>query len=190
MPSAGLARYAPLIPNSLTTLRLGIAVAFPLAPHDWRLALVLTGALSDALDGILARRLQAITWLGALLDGIADKVFTLTVLLTITVDGPLSWPQLAGVLARDITNGLIAAYIAAVGRWDLFKRVTARPGGKLTTMAIFAMLVAIVWRPDVGRPLVWVAIATSVVAAVDYAIIFVRWAVWKIEPTHITPSEP
>lgn len=178
-------RLGPLVPNALTVLRLGVAFTFPAAPVSWRLPLVLVGALSDALDGFLARRLHVTTWLGALLDGIADKVFTLSVLLTVTLAGPLGWGAFALLLGRDVVILLIAVYVAAAGRWALFKRVAARPSGKVTTAAIFAMLVALLWRPALGRPLVWVAVASSLVAAGDYAIIFFRWRVRRIEPTHL-----
>lgn len=181
-------RYGPLIPNALTVLRLGVALAFPFAQPAWRLTLVMVGAVSDALDGFAARKLHAISWLGALLDGVADKVFTLSVVLTMTVQGPLSWLQLSGLLARDVMIALIAAYVATIGRWDMFTRVAARASGKVTTVAIFTMLVAILWRPEVGMPLAWIAVATSLVAAADYVIVFVRWAVHQIEPTHLPPA--
>jgi CDP-diacylglycerol---glycerol-3-phosphate 3-phosphatidyltransferase len=189
MARTRLEHYGPLIPNALTVVRLGVAAAFPLSPHGWRLGLVLVGGVSDALDGFAARKLHAISWVGALLDGIADKAFTLSVLLTITIDGPLTWVQLAGLLARDVVNGFIAAYVGAAARWDLFRRVTARLTGKIATIVIFTMLVAILWRPAIGRPLVWVGVAASVIAAADYALIFLRWAVWNIEPTHLAPEE-
>lgn len=150
--------------------------------------MVLAGALSDALDGLAARALHASSWVGALLDGIADKAFTLSVLLTVTFDGPLGGAQLAGLLARDVVITLIAAWVGATGRWSLFRRVAARPSGKLTTFALFAMLLALLWRPDLGLSLVWLAIAASVGAAVDYVVVFVRWSVWRVEPAHL-PSD-
>lgn len=183
-------RYAPLIPNALTALRLCVAIAFPFSPSQWRLGMVLAGALSDALDGFFARRLHATTWVGAVLDGVTDKLFTLSVLLTLTVGGPLSWLQFSGLLARDVVNASIAAYVGAQGRWGLFRRVSARPSGKITTLALFSMMVAILWRPEIGAPLVWVAVAASIFAAADYAVTFVRWAVWKIEPAHFPPGSP
>ncbi|MGD2045732.1 MAG: CDP-alcohol phosphatidyltransferase family protein [Gemmatimonadota bacterium] len=180
-----LARYGPLVPNTLTVLRLGVAVTFPFAPVAWRLTMVLVGGVSDALDGLAARRLHATTWVGALLDGIADKLFTLSVLLTLTAAGPLSWLQLGLLLTRDAVVALIAAYVGVAGQWEMFKRVAARPSGKVTTAALFAMFVVILWRPSVGRPLVWIAVASSLLAAADYAIVFVRWKVWQIEPGHL-----
>jgi phosphatidylglycerophosphate synthase len=178
-------RYGILLANALTTLRLAVAIGFPLVPHQWRLTLVLTGAVSDALDGFVARVLHGASWLGALLDGITDKVFTLSVLLTLTIGGPLDWLQMAGLLARDVVNASFAVYVGSIGRWDLFRRVAARASGKIATVALFVMMVVILWRPALATPLVWLAMATSVVAATDYAIIFVRWTVLKIEPMHL-----
>lgn len=150
---------------------------------------MLVGAVSDALDGFFARKLHAESWIGALLDGIADKLFTLSVLLTLAADGVFGWPFLVALLARDIVNALIALQVAITGPWSLFRRVSARVSGKVTTAAIFLMLVVILWRPDVGEPLVWLAAATSVITAADYAVVFYRWTVLKIEPTHLTPDE-
>lgn len=188
MTRARGARYASQIPNALTVLRLAVAASFPFSPAGWRLGLVIVGGVSDGLDGFLARRLHVVSWLGALMDGIADKLFTLSVLLTITLDGVLGWPAFAGLLARDVVNALIAAYVGGVGRWDLFTKVSARPSGKVTTAAIFGMLMVLLWRPAVGQPLVWVAMAASISAALDYAVVFVRWAVLKIEPGDSPPE--
>ena len=166
-----------------------MAAAFPFVPHEWQLGLVVVGGVSDGVDGFLARRLHTVSWIGALMDGVADKLFTLSVLLTITLDGVLGWPHFAGLLARDVVNASIAAYVGAVGRWELFRRVSARMSGKIATAAIFGMLIAVLWRPAIGQPLVWIAMATSVAAAVDYAIVFVRWTVLKIEPEYLPPEK-
>ena len=53
------------LPNVLTVLRIGMALAFPFVATSWRLALALAAGISDALDGWLARRFNAQTKLGA-----------------------------------------------------------------------------------------------------------------------------
>jgi phosphatidylglycerophosphate synthase len=166
-----------------------VAVFFPFAPVEWRLGLVLAGGASDAIDGFVARRLHATTWLGALLDGIADKVFTLAVIVTLTLDGPLTLPQLGGLLARDLVIAAIALYVGFVGRWSLFRRVAARTSGKMTTLVLFAAVAALLWRPSIGEPLVWVAIVASMGAAVDYAVVFARWHASDVVPAYLPPEE-
>jgi len=70
------------VPNALSVLRLGFAVAFPFVPESWWIALVLAAGFSDWLDGWIARRFQATSWIGGLLDGVSDKAFVLSALFT------------------------------------------------------------------------------------------------------------
>lgn len=80
------------IPNLLTILRLlaapGVAVMFlyfarPYA--DWyALILFVTAALTDFVDGYLARRWKQVTKLGTMLDPIADKVMVVIALMVIS----------------------------------------------------------------------------------------------------------
>ena len=80
------------IPNMLTILRLlaapGVAVMFlyfarPYA--DWyALILFVTAALTDFVDGYLARRWKQVTKLGTMLDPIADKVMVVIALMVIS----------------------------------------------------------------------------------------------------------
>jgi CDP-diacylglycerol--glycerol-3-phosphate 3-phosphatidyltransferase len=69
------------IPNSLTLLRIVMApllvvvllTEFP-DKEIWGLVIFLIAALTDALDGMIARRTNRITVTGAMLDPIADKL--------------------------------------------------------------------------------------------------------------------
>ncbi|MEM6308404.1 MAG: CDP-alcohol phosphatidyltransferase family protein, partial [Pseudomonadota bacterium] len=79
------------LPNILTILRLLFAVALPMVfvalPHpysDWiALVLFVVVALTDYLDGYLARAWNQTSKLGAMLDPIADKAMVLIALLAI-----------------------------------------------------------------------------------------------------------
>ncbi len=69
------------VPNSLTVFRiflvpLLVVVLLTEVPDKqfWGLGIFLLAALTDALDGIIARRTNRITTTGAMLDPIADKL--------------------------------------------------------------------------------------------------------------------
>lgn len=162
------------VPNLLTVARLIIAGVFPFLPPPWRLPVVLFAAASDWADGFIARRFGLASFTGALLDGIADKAVTLSVLATFAHEGLLAWWQLALILTRDFTVGLIAAYTALRREWPQFKKMVARWPGKLTTFAVFAYMAALLVAPDHSAWLLWPTIALSVAAAVDYAAVFTR----------------
>ena len=69
------------VPNQLTLLRLGFLPLFLILiiydRRGWGLAVLLIAAITDGLDGLLARRLNQSTALGAYLDPIADKMYFL-----------------------------------------------------------------------------------------------------------------
>ena len=97
MVKVGKTRGRPVnIPNILTIFRLiaapavGLVYVYLPSPYaDWiALILFITAALTDYLDGYLARKWKQITNLGRMLDPIADKAMVLVALLVIAVRGP------------------------------------------------------------------------------------------------------
>lgn len=84
------------IPNILTVFRLlaapsvGLVFVFLPSPYaDWiALGLFMGAAMTDYLDGYLARKWGQVTNLGRMLDPIADKAIVLIALLAIAVRAP------------------------------------------------------------------------------------------------------
>ena len=159
--AAPASRLITTLPNALSMLRIVLAVAFPVLPEDWRLGVVAAGALSDWLDGLIARRYGACSVTGGLIDAIADKVFVLSVLLTLTFDGPLEPWQTGLVLTRDLMVAGRAVHVVVRREWSAFRRMPARMLGKAATVAQFALLAAILLQPMVD--LVEVTFAATVV---------------------------
>ncbi len=101
-----------MIANLVTSVRIALLAPLlylltrpdPLA-HWTALGLFLLAGLTDVVDGRLARALNQASRLGALLDLIADRLLTLTVLAGLIAGGAVQGPFfLAGValLARDL----------------------------------------------------------------------------------------
>src|SRR5947209_6607014 len=82
-----------MLPNLLSFTRLFLGLLFPLLPERWRLWAFLAAALSDLLDGFTSRLLKVASGKGRYLDPIADKVFILGVVLTLTMEGFVTVPE-------------------------------------------------------------------------------------------------
>jgi phosphatidylglycerophosphate synthase len=164
------------VPNVLTSLRLALACVFPLIDESWRLPAIIAGALSDWVDGLIARRYKAITASGTLLDAVADKLFTLSVLITLVASGDVVPWHAAVVLARDIIVTAIACYALLIGRFDGFRHMRPRMTGKLATTLAFLWMVSMVAPAPDGVRLLLLVVAggASLIAALDYLAQFVR----------------
>lgn len=156
------------IPNLVSLSRLALAAAFSVveAPHT-RAAIVLGAALTDVLDGWIARLTRTQSRSGALIDPIADRAFMAVAFFTVLIDGMISGGECFLLLMRDIAT-VIGYFVAKVN--PSLKKVTfkARVSGKLTTGLQLVALVAILLKPA------WIpgiAVATGVVslwAIADY----------------------
>lgn len=113
------------IPNLLSLLRLAMVPAFAVASlagyFELALGLFIFAALTDAIDGWLARKLNQISRLGMILDPAADKLMMMTGYVIYTVGGLVETRLPVGltfsVFARDISLVLAA--------WLIYSRVHA-----------------------------------------------------------------
>ena len=164
---------AAALANLLTLLRLLLGLAFPWIPHEWRLAVVLFGALSDLVDGAWSRFWKSATNIGRILDPVADKVFVVSVLCTFLVEGRIQPWHLAVLMVRE-------AVVAVGGLWVVWTRqpdlsqLRARPAGKIATAGQLIFLLSLLVLPDLNQLLFWVTATLTVAAAIDYALAFFR----------------
>lgn len=107
-------------PNALTLVRLplaGVTIACILseafAAAFW---LLVVAGLTDALDGLAARWLNARTPLGSYLDPIADKALLIGVFLALCATGLLPFWVVALVVARDLVILAAVSLLFAVER--------------------------------------------------------------------------
>jgi cardiolipin synthase len=159
------------LPNAISILRILLvppAVAAMLGGrHDIALGLVLVAAVSDGVDGWLARHKGWGSALGAFLDPLADKLLMLAAYATLgwLAAIPPWLPFL--VIGRDLFIALGAAWLR---RRHGAYRVVARPISKLNTVVqagyILLILAALVPLPV---PAVMVAAATALVVLTTLA---------------------
>jgi CDP-diacylglycerol---glycerol-3-phosphate 3-phosphatidyltransferase len=170
------------IPNSLTLLRIlmvPLLVVVLLTRFSgsefWGLAIFLLAALTDAFDGMIARRTQAVTVAGTLLDPIADKLLMSAAFISLVELGLAPAWMIVVIVGREFAvTGLRQVaqdrgVIIAANRW-----------GKLKTFSqIVAISLLIVsyqlgrWAL-LGRVALWVALLLTVASLVSYFTSFWR----------------
>lgn len=170
------------VPNSLTLARLGLAaVALALIGLEWyaaALGVFVVAAVSDGLDGYLARRLNQATAFGRQLDPLVDKLMVsslLIFLLPIPGSGLAPW-MVTVVVARELMIQWLRSLMEGSG-----VAFGAKFAGKLKTtlqcLAIAAIL-AVLARPSLvegpGRIvrdlLIWAAVILTIYSGAAYLI--------------------
>ena len=160
------------VPNIITLLRIfliPVLVVVYLLPYAWHFAAAAlvfgVAALTDWLDGYLARRLGQTTRLGEFLDPVADKLIVAAAVVLLVHAHHTVWLTLPAVviIGREILISALREWMAEVNRrGDV--RVSAI--GKLkTTLQMVSILVLLANPPDVTRPIVLVGYALIYVAA-------------------------
>jgi cardiolipin synthase len=114
------------IPNLITLGRILLVpvVVWAIASGEMRVAflLFLVAAVSDAVDGFLAKRFGMTTELGAYLDPLADKVLIVSIYLTLGFNGIIPRWIVIMVVSRDIL--IIGGVMLA---WFLGKPIRVKP---------------------------------------------------------------
>ena len=148
------------IPNTLTLLRIVLIPVFMLIfylPYAWAhiaaCGIFVFAAITDLLDGYLARRLGQISKLGEFLDPVADKLMV-AVVLVLLVDSdprPLMALPAAVIIGREITVSALREWMAELGARC---RVAVSVYGKIKTIAQMIALILLIYRDDLyGLPI-------------------------------------
>ena len=181
------------LPNAITILRIVLvpvfAIAFALPGDTWRLvafAVFCVAGLSDALDGLAARKLNAGSDFGRMLDPIADKVLVAVALMMLVAEGNIEQFNLEPglhsllklvpaliILSREI---LVSGLREFLGETQVKIRVTAVAKLKTTIqmIAIGAMILGPIAEEFVpgaayfAYAALWIAAALTVYTGVVY----------------------
>jgi len=163
------------IPNLLTVLRIVLIPVFIVLfylPVNWgreaATAVFVLAAITDWLDGYLARRLQLLTALGAFLDPVADKLMVATALVLVVQADPAVGMAVAAavIIGREITISALREWMAEVG--DRTK-VAVSAIGKFKTTVQMTAIALLIYRDDlwgipiytIGQILLYIAVVLT-----------------------------
>jgi len=164
------------LPNILTGIRillvpLFLAAFFKVEEHKHLVTLCIffAAGLTDCMDGYFARKYNQITMLGKVLDPIADKLLTASVLFCLCMSKVINWVLLAVIVVKELYMAVGTSFCLRHGI-----EVASDIYGKLATLTFYpAVLMAWPWHGNmtvtsIGRILILVSCVMSVIAAVHY----------------------
>ncbi len=188
-----LAQDAVNLPNLLTFARiLMIPLCLYFLDQDtprsgfWAAIVFTLAALTDLLDGYLARKLGVVSVLGKLIDPLADKLIVMACLVWMVMMGRMPTWAVIALLAREFSVTALRSVAASEG-----VIISAGQEGKTKTalqmIGIIALLVGypyhlsyagldlgVVDCVQVGRVLVYLSLVFSVASAAQYITLFAQ----------------
>jgi cardiolipin synthase (CMP-forming) len=174
------------LPNLICLVRLAliwpIATALYGGRYGLALALFMLAAVSDGLDGYLAKRFNWTSDLGKVLDPAADKLLLVTVFIESTWLGLVPWWVTAAAVARDVMIALGALvyrlwFGPLRGRPTIISKINT--GAQLLYLMAVMLGAAVSFPPhDVLRALALTVVTTTALSGLHYVQAFTRraWA--------------
>jgi CDP-diacylglycerol--glycerol-3-phosphate 3-phosphatidyltransferase len=173
----------PLFLTWLRILAIPLFVAVLYVPEDWiternaniiSMWIFIAAAVTDWLDGYLARRWNQTTSFGAFLDPVADKLMVAAALIVLTEKGIVNPFAALIIIGREITISALREWMAQIGR---SKSVAVNILGKVKTVSQLVaipfllfngVLFGLFHTVQVGRWLIWVAAIITLWSMVVY----------------------
>lgn len=185
------------VANLITFCRLGLTLAFlalyAAGTHrDAALVCYVVAAVTDFLDGQVARRTQTVSWLGKIMDPIMDRILLLTGVLGLLIAGELPLWVPVFVIGRDIYLALGGAILQRYRRRPLDVAYIGKAATALLMLGFCDLLlglpvvsglgvVEVPWLPGLGSEpvvlgtlIVYAGVLCSVATAVTYTVRAVR----------------
>ena len=162
------------VPNVLTLVRIMLVPVLVVAlldetPNGDTIAAIVfaIAALTDGLDGYIARSRESITTFGKVMDPIADKLLIAAALISlVSLDRVAAWVAMV-IIAREFA---VSGLRVAAGQQGIV--IPASLLGKAKTILQVAMVMALIAVDDTGvawvQALVYLAVAMTVISGADY----------------------
>ncbi|AFZ47648.1 CDP-diacylglycerol--glycerol-3-phosphate 3-phosphatidyltransferase [Cyanobacterium stanieri PCC 7202] len=164
------------LPNTITLIRIVLIIPIlwclyqPIEIYQWwAFSLFLIAALTDWLDGYLARKLDQITDLGKFLDPLTDKILVIAPLLVLIERQIIPAWGVFLILVREIT---IAGWrvnpqqktVSGANLWGKFKTVT-----QIGAIALL-LLPKYPWALSTGIIIFWLSVILTIISGLIYLI--------------------
>ncbi|MBP7176592.1 MAG: CDP-diacylglycerol--glycerol-3-phosphate 3-phosphatidyltransferase [Thermoclostridium sp.] len=176
------------LPNKLTVIRIlmipvflllilpvGQGLLLPIPSQTGRILAALVfvlAALTDLLDGAIARKQDCVTTFGKFLDPIADKLLVISALMALVQLGEISaWPVIIIIVREFIVQGvrIIAAseaVVIAASIWGKIKTFTQMVA--IVLLILMNYPISLFTSFPVAQVLLWISVVLTVSSGYDY----------------------
>ena len=164
------------VPNALTLLRIALIPVYWyfMMKHQHPAALIvfIAASLTDLADGYIARKYNLITNFGKLMDPLADKLMSVSVMLSMAIEGIVPWAALLILLGKELLMLLGGVFLLKKGVVTYAIWI-----GKLAQTVVVAALLTCFFHAELeaalGFPLhlwlLWLGVALTLAALGVYA---------------------
>ncbi|MBU2893468.1 CDP-diacylglycerol--glycerol-3-phosphate 3-phosphatidyltransferase [Colwellia sp. D2M02] len=167
------------IPNQITLFRIILIPIFVIIfylPLSWShfgaFAVFWLAAISDILDGYLARKLNQSSAFGAFIDPVADKLMVVVALVMIAQDYHSWWISVAAIImiAREVFISALREFMSSRGKRDI---IAVSNMGKYKTAAQMLGIMGLIWQPDYDIPLILFYFPHEILNVLSYGFYFI-----------------
>ena len=164
------------LPNSLTIARIVIIPLFIIAViykrYDYALYMFIVAALTDTLDGFIARLTNQKTALGTFLDPLADKFLLITSFIVFSMNGWLPKWLTITVISRDvivITGWVLVYLITHTSNVKPTATGKAAIAMQLILLCYVLLDINVGFLPnDIQNVLIWLTAALTIISGLHY----------------------
>jgi CDP-diacylglycerol---glycerol-3-phosphate 3-phosphatidyltransferase len=144
-------------------------------------------SLTDWLDGYLARRRRQVTWIGQMLDPIADKLLTSAAFISLVALGLAPAWMVALIISREFVVTALRSLAYTKGLTIPASRLGKVKMGSQVTAILLLLLGAdaVPWMAPVGYVALWAVMVAAVVSAVDYYRRFQRLTAARVSDVNV-----
>jgi len=158
---------------SLLRIPLGILIIIFFDNKPLFLTLFVLGAITDLLDGYVARK-TGLSSYGGVIDGFCDKVFFTSILIACLAASLLNVWQLLLLLPRDITVIMLGIFVMTLkGKKNILSKIKSSGPSKATTLGQFIVVIWLLSGIGQFTFILYIVSAVSFIAAMDY-VLFVK----------------
>lgn len=182
------------LPNALSLVRLALIPFFVVAllQGDFTLAFWIFAAagITDGLDGLIARRWNLQTPLGAFLDPLADKLLMTTAFITLALHLPNQREPIPMILSVLVISrdAIIVVVSLAIHLTHGIRKFTPSVWGKINTVLQMGTITLVLLANACALPVPWietlylVTLGSAVISGIHYLYRTERWLKQEFPP--------